>query len=99
MTWVELGIHLGASRVCAASRARTPGLTPGRVHACPANEPHYSVTGATADSLPEHPGGATPAASADGLKAVAGRGRFRFAVTAQALVAIHPVPGEDRGGE
>ena len=45
---------------------------------------------ATAEHPERHRG------SADGLETVAGRGRFRFAVTAQALVAIYPVPGEDR---
>ena len=38
-------------------------------------------------------------ASADGLKAVAVRARVGVAVTAEALVAVHPVPGEDRGGQ
>ena len=39
-------------------------------------------------------------ASADGLKTVAVRGRVRvLAVTAQALVARHPLLGEDRRGQ
>ena len=44
-------------------------------------------------------GDETRCASADRLKAVAVRARVRVAVAAEALVAIHPVPREDRGGE